>query len=273
MLIASPGKTLGTERLLMRVLLIEDASRLAQAIVHMFKQRAIAVDSVGDGALGLEYALRGDYDVIICDIMLPSLDGWSIVERLRKQGMTTPVLMLTAKGQTSDRVRGLELGADDYLVKPFEMEELLARIRALARRSGPIEELDELCFGDLCLDSTRLRLECRGHSYALTPKEALVLEALLRGAGGRNSASPVNSTDPTNFAAPTNPATTSFAAPTNSATPVTKERLLAAAWGPGSEATAANLEDYISFLRKKLTRAESSTQIRTVRGVGYVLEN
>jgi DNA-binding response OmpR family regulator len=222
----------------MRVLLVEDARRLAQAIMQVFKQRNIIMDVAYDGDEGLSHALSGVHDVIILDIMLPKRDGLSVVRALRQQAVTTPVLMLTAKGETADRVRGLDSGADDYLVKPFEMEELLARVRALGRRANDFSNGETLDCGDLHFTPQSLKLLCNHNSYDLTPKEGQLLELLMK----RRSLI------------------------------TSKALILDKLWDFDHEATEGNVENYISFLRKKLSAAGSSTAIRTIRGAGYRLE-
>jgi DNA-binding response OmpR family regulator len=227
-----------------RVLLIEDAKHLAEAIGQVFRQRNIVLDVASDGQTGLDYALTGEHDAIICDIMLPGVDGLTIVHTLRERGLTTPILMLTALGETADRVRGLDSGADDYLTKPFEMEELLARVRALARRSPHAPDTmaasapgDPLVFGDLSYDLASLKALSNGRSFDLTPKEGALLELLLR----------------------------------NTDRLLSKEQIITQIWPFDAEATGSHVENYISFLRKKLTAAHSAVAIKTVRGAGYQL--
>jgi DNA-binding response OmpR family regulator len=223
----------------MRVLLIEDAQRLAKATAAALKQHNITVDLAFDGSTGLEYARSGEHDAIICDIMLPGLDGLQIVRQLRTAGQNTPVIMLTALGETASRVRGLDSGADDYLVKPFEMVELLARLRALARRNASLVCTDSLSFGDLELWPQSLRFCARGASFQLTGKEAALLELLLR----------------------------------HGNQVVAKNLISQKLWSFDSAATGKNVENYIAFLRKKLVVANSTTVIQTVRGLGYCLES
>jgi two-component system response regulator ArlR len=223
----------------MRLLVVEDERHLAEALAHLLKKNHYTVDCVYDGEAGLDCALTGIYDVIILDIMLPKLDGITVLGRIREQKIETPVILLTAKGEVSDKVRGLDSGADDYLAKPFHTEELLARIRALSRRPGDITDSKALSFGDITLHTSSLKLSAGTEQIQLTLKESELLEFLIR--RGK------------------------MVAP--------KEQIIEKLWGFDSEAEANHVEVYISFLRKKLGFVKSSVSISTVRGVGYVLED
>lgn len=222
----------------MNILIVEDEKRLAAALAHILKEKKYSVDMVYDGQDGYDYAEVGHYDVIILDIMLPRLSGFEIVKKLRSINNSTPILLLTAKDEVSDKVRGLDFGADDYMTKPFVPEELLARIRALSRRQGDVI-LEELVFSDLNLNISTNTLSCRGKSIHLGFKEYEVLKILM-----------------------SNP---------KIITP--KEDLITKVWGTESDAEDNNVEAYISFLRKKFYYLGSKTGISTIRKVGYKLED
>ena len=222
----------------MQVLIVEDEVRLADALAHIMKEEKYLVDTVHTGTDGLEYARSGLYDVVILDVMLPGLSGFEIIKRLRTEKIDTPVIMLTAKDETADKVRGLDLGADDYMTKPFAPEELLARVRAISRRQGEVV-LDELRFSDLTLGLATSTLTCGAKSVRLSFKEKEVLRILM--------ANPFVITP--------------------------KEELISRVWGVDSEAEDNNVEAYISFLRKKFAYLGSQSGIETVRKVGYRLED
>ena len=196
------------------------------------------VDVVYDGQSGYDYASGGDYyDVLVLDVMLPKLDGFEIVRRLRQENVSTPILMLTARTQLTDKVEGLDRGADDYMTKPFQPEELLARLRALTRRQGEVV-VDVLKFDDLELSLGTCDLSCGDKTVHLSYKEFEVLQTLMG-----------------------NPGQT-----------ISKEQLIARVWGVDSAAEDNNVEAYISFLRKKLHFLESKAEIITLRKIGYRLE-
>lgn len=222
----------------MRILLVEDEKHLAEAISQILKKQNYTVDMVHDGEAGLDYALSDIYDLIILDIMLPKMNGLDVLSAIRAEELTTPVLMLTAKGEISDRVRGLDSGADDYLPKPFATEELLARIRAVSRRKGEIIAEDGLKYGDIALNTATLLLSKGGKEIKLTLRECELMEFLMLRKGLIAS----------------------------------KELIIEKLWGFDSEAEHNNVEVYISFLRKKLNYLSSSVVISTTRGVGYALE-
>lgn len=221
----------------MRVLVVEDEVRLREALVQLLKKQNYTVDGAGDGESGLDDALSGIYDVIILDIMLPKLDGISVLRSIRAAGLNVPVLMLTAKGEISDKVVGLDAGADDYLAKPFNTDELLARVRALGRRRGEIIEASSLSCGDIQLDTSALKLICGGDDIALTRKECELLEYLIL----------------------------------HKDIVASKDLIIEKLWGFDSEAEANHVEVYVSFLRKKLKRVHSTVTINAIRGVGYKL--
>lgn len=221
----------------MRVLIVEDEVRLAEALGEIMKSQRYAVDIVHDGEDGFDYATSGIYDVIVLDVMLPKKNGFDIVREMRAQKDQTPVIMLTAKDDTADKILGLDCGADDYLTKPFVPGELLARIRAISRRQGEVV-LDELKFSDVSLNLSNYTLECLGHSINLGPKEFDIMKILL----------------------------------SNPSVIVPKEDILVKVWGTESDAEDNNVEVYISFLRKKLAHIKSNVQITTIRKIGYRLE-
>jgi len=222
----------------MRILLVEDEVHLAEAISQILKKNNFTVDMVHNGEDGLDYGLSQIYDMILLDIMLPKKNGIQVLKELRAEGIKVPVLMLTAKGEVSDRVNGLDSGADDYLPKPFATEELLARIRALSRRKGEIQVSDDLDFGDIKLTPSTLMLTKDSQEIKLTLRECELLEFLILRRGLIAS----------------------------------KEMIIDKLWGFDSEAEHNNVEVYISFLRKKLSFLKSNVIIATTRGVGYALE-
>ena len=222
----------------MRILRVEDEQHLSEAVAHILKKNHYTVDAVYDGQDGLNYAETGIYDLIILDIMLPKLDGISVLRALRRSRLDTPVLLLSAKSEISDKVQGLDSGADDYLAKPFSTDELLARIRALSRRKGEVAADNNLAFGDILLNTSTMALSKGSLSVNLTLKEFEVLEHLIRRG---DMISP-------------------------------KEQIIEKLWGFDSEAEANHVEVYVSFLRKKLSFVKSDVTIQAVRGVGYVLK-
>ncbi|WP_068780252.1 response regulator transcription factor [Paenibacillus sp. GM2] len=223
----------------MRVLIVEDETHLAEAVAQVLKKNHYSVDLAHDGEYGLDCAISAIYDFIILDIMLPKIDGITILKEIRKQGMSVPVVLLTAKGETEDTVNGLDSGADDYMAKPFRSEELLARLRALSRRKGKLIQEGILAYGDINLYPNSLELFCDNKSYKLTLKEFQLLELLINMRG----------------------------------LVVSKNTIIEKLWGYDGEAEDNNVEVYISFLRKKLSHIQSETSIHTMRGVGYVLKS
>ncbi|PHV69269.1 DNA-binding response regulator [Sporanaerobium hydrogeniformans] len=222
----------------MRILIIEDEKYLADALVQILTQNKYSADAVYNGEDGLDYALSGIYDIILLDIMLPKLNGLEVLKNLREKGLQTPIMLLTAKGEVSDKVSGLDHGADDYLTKPFVTEELLARLRALSRRRGDLICDDSLHFKDLTLNLSTYELSSSTKSIKLGLKEFHILEFLI--SHGEHV--------------------------------VSKEELLEKIWGYDSDAEYNHVEVYISFLRKKLLHLQSKVSIQTQRGVGYYLE-
>ncbi len=221
----------------MRVLIVEDEVRLAEALGQIISEQKYSADVVHDGAAGLDYALSGLYDVIVLDVMLPKLSGFEVVRGIRAAKITTPVILLTAKDEVSDKVTGLDCGADDYMTKPFAPEELLARIRALSRRQGDVV-LSEMTFADLTLNLSAYTLSRGAKSVHLGNKEFEVLRILMA----------------------------------NPKQIVSKEDLIIKVWGMESDAEDNNVEAYISFLRKKFYFLGSKVNINTIRKVGYRLE-
>lgn len=222
----------------MRILLVEDEKRMADALCEILRLEKYEVDHFFDGLSGLEAGESGIYDIIILDIMLPGMDGFKIVKELRKNGIITPVLMLTAKSEIDDKVMGLDCGADDYLTKPFMTKELLARLRALGRRN--INTPDKtLKFGDIELDPDSAALICtkNNQSVRLSEKEYHILEYLIANAGQILS----------------------------------REQLAVKIWGFENEAEYNNVEVYMSFTRKKIAYIKAKTEIKAVRGLGYEL--
>lgn len=221
----------------MQILIVEDEERLADALGQIMREARYLVDIVHDGTEGLLYGLSDLYDVIILDVMLPGKNGFEIARQLRAQKVSTPILMLTARDEIQSKVSGLDSGADDYMTKPFEPEELLARIRALSRRQGDVV-LDELTFLDLTLQLSVGELRCGSKSVHLGYKEFEILKLLL----------------------------------SSQKAILSKDTLLAKVWGCDSGAEGNNVEAYISFLRKKLAFLGSQASISTIRKVGYRLE-
>ena len=223
----------------MRVLLVEDEEGLSQALVEIFKKNRISIDAVLDGKEGLKYAESGIYDVLVLDIMLPGIDGISILKTLRENHNNVPVIFLTAKDDVTDKITGLDAGADDYLTKPFSSDELLARVRALSRRKGELKE-DSVTFGDLTLNKKNCELQSsKGEAIKLSLKEYQILDLLFE----------------------------------NPHQIITKEQLIEKIWGGDSNAEYNNVEVYISFIRKKIENLKVGIRIRTARGIGYSLED
>lgn len=222
----------------MRILIVEDETRLAETLRQLMEDQRYQADMVGDGADGVDYGLTGQYDLIILDVMLPKVDGFEVARRLRSAHISTPILMLTARDDISDKIGGLDCGADDYMTKPFDSGELMARVRALTRRQGEVLG-DVLKVGDLSLECSSRLLRVGERSVRLGFKEFEVMRLLM----------------------------------VNSRAVVSKETLIAKIWGLDSEAEDNNVEVYISFLRKKLAYLGRRIAISTVRKVGYYLEH
>ncbi len=221
----------------MRLLVVEDEIGLADAIGAILKKEGYEVDIANDGQTGLEYALTDEYACILLDIMLPRMNGLDVLTYLRVKEIETPVILLTAKSETEDKINGLDCGADDYLTKPFSTGELLARIRANTRRHGIVPDINPK-YGDITLEMKKGEIICGTQSVVLGRKEFQMMELLIS-AGGNV---------------------------------VTKEQFVRKIWGYDDESEYNNVEVYVSFLRKKLLVLQSSVQIKTRRGIGYCLE-
>lgn len=221
----------------MRLLLAEDERELSEALVTVLRRNNYSVDAVYDGQAALDYLEAAEYDGAILDIMMPKMDGITVLRRIREQGNAVPVLLLTAKTEVDDRVTGLDAGADDYLGKPFAMKELLARIRAMTRRQPEIPR-NVLEFGNLILDRATFELKCGKESIRLANKEFQMLEMLMSNPGQ------IISTD----------------------------RFMEKVWGYDSETEINVVWVYISYLRKKLSAVKADVQIKAVRNQGYSLE-
>jgi DNA-binding response OmpR family regulator len=218
----------------MKLLLVEDDRKLLDALSHLLKEAGYVVDIAADGEKGLQLASLGGYDVIILDRMLPFFDGFFILKEIRKWGFDTPVLFLTAKDALKDKVEGLNAGADDYLVKPFFVDELLARLRVLTRRKGKGVVGDVIKAAGLILDLLQSKVTKGEETFQLTLKESALLELLM----------------------------------VNSGQIVTRECIMAKIWGYNSDVDVASIDVYIHFLRTKINIAN----IHTVRGIGYCLQ-
>ena len=221
----------------MRLLLAEDEKELANALAAVLKHNKYSIDVVYNGADAYDWAQAAEYDGIILDIMMPKMSGLEVLEALRKQGSTVPILLLTAKGEIEDRVTGLDMGADDYLPKPFAMKELLARIRAMTRRKSEFSA-NILDFEGLTLNRENFELAYKSQSLRLGKKEFQMMEMLMRNSGQFISA----------------------------------EQFMEKIWGFEAEAEVSVVWVYLSYLRKKLQNLEAPIEIRAARGIGYKLE-
>ncbi|MBD5536019.1 MAG: response regulator transcription factor [Lachnospiraceae bacterium] len=220
----------------MKILIIEDEKLLADSLKTLLQSKGFEADAVYDGEEGAAYAETGMYDLLILDVMMPGLDGYQVVRRVRRERCTVPVLMLTAKSALEDRIEGLNAGADYYLTKPFDTRELLACVNALLRRQG--SQINELTFGNTALDLASAMLVCGDKSIRLSAREFDVMRFLLE-AKGRN---------------------------------LSKEAILSRVWGYDSNAVENHVEVYIGFLRKKLASIGSDIRIEAIRRLGYHLE-
>ena len=223
----------------MRILLIEDDETLCQTVPFQLRQEGFSVDVGMNGEDGLHFARERLHDLILLDRMLPGLDGMEILYSLRRENIQTPVIFLTALGQLHDRTTGLNSGADDYIVKPFAFEELLARIRCILRRPSVMQLSEELSFGDIQYEPHTLTLSRDGHTTVLSKRLGDLLELFLR-----------------------NPGQT-----------LPRETILLRVWGMDAEVEDGNLDNYTYFLRRSLRKVGSKVQLATVRGVGYRLED
>lgn len=222
----------------MRLLYIEDDPAAQQYIFKGLGEHGFLVEVVSDGSSGVERATHGSYDLILLDVMLPDMEGFEVLRRLRQAGIATPVLFLSARSAVGDRVRGLELGADDYLPKPFAFAELLARIRAIARRRLGEPEDGRLGTADLVLDLNRRTVERASRRVDLSPKQFALLEYLLRHRGHV----------------------------------VSRAMITENVWGWGFESFSNLIDVHINRLRKKIDQGQATRLIHTVKGAGYILE-
>ena len=222
----------------MRLLVIEDERDLCEDIAKKLRLSGYEADTCVDGEAALELLAVERYDLVLLDLNLPKVDGMTVLRTLREHDQETGVLILSARSEISDKVEGLDCGADYYLTKPFEPKELLACIRALTRRQPELRQTDALKYGDLRLEKTSFTLSCGERSVRLSRKEFDMMEMLML----------------------------------NQKLVITKEKLLLKVWGYESDAEDNNVEVYISFLRKKLDHLHSQVKIRTIRMVGYCLE-
>ena len=221
----------------MRLLIAEDEQDLAEALGVFFEKNQFTVDVVYDGQSAYDYALTGNYDAIILDVMMPKMNGIDVLQRIREDGIQTPVMMLTAKAEKDDRITGFNSGADDYLPKPFEPDELICRVRAMLRRGGEYHAT-VLSFGDVQLDCGSNQLICGGKSVSLSSREFQVMELFLR----------------------------------NPQVVFSADRIMERVWGWDSDAEINVVWVHISNLRKKLKSIGSKVNIRANRGLGYLLE-
>lgn len=224
----------------MKLLLAEDERRMAEALLELLRQEGYDVDWFANGTEALLAAQANVYDALILDVMLPGSDGFAITSALRREGISTPILMLTARGELEDKVQGLDSGADDYLTKPFLTEELLARLRALVRRGSGLNDDTQLSGGDIALDEATLTLRNvhTGESVRLGDKEFRILEYFLHNRGRI----------------------------------LTRDQLAQRVWGYDNDAEYNKIEVYLTFTRKKLAFIGSASKIKAVRGVGYELQ-
>ena len=222
----------------MKLLIAEDEQDLAEALTAFFEKNQFTVDAVPDGQEAFTYASSGGYDAVILDVMMPKLNGVEVLRRLRAEGFSAPVMMLTAKAEKDDRVEGFDAGADDYLPKPFAPDELLSRVRALLRRAGAYTPT-VLRFGGLTLDCSAGLLSCGTESVRLSGREFQVMELLMRSPRQLFSA----------------------------------DKIMERVWGWDSDAEISVVWVHISNLRKKMKAIGSSASVRAVRGMGYLLED
>ena len=221
----------------MRLLLAEDEKELSNAIVAVLKHNNYSVDAVYDGEEALSYILTGDYDCAVLDVMMPLMDGFEVLRQVRAKGMTIPVMMLTAKSQIDDKVEGLDLGANDYLTKPFESRELLTRIRAITRSVTPVAD-NTLKYGNVSLNRANFELSTGSGSVKLAAKEFQMMEYLMANPGVL----------------------------------ISTDRFMDKVWGLDSEADISVVWTNLSYLRKKLAQIKANVKIKATRNAGYSLE-
>ena len=222
----------------MKILLVEDTPQLNKALTALLRRNSYTVDSAYDGEEALLFIRDYKYDLIILDIMLPKIDGLEVLRNIRRNKIATPVILLTAKSSVEDKVVGLDLGADDYLPKPFNTEELLARVRALSRRNSPYQGKDDISFGDISVNENTSTCKCGEKSVALSNKELQILIILVNAKGNM----------------------------------VSQDTLISKVWDEEAYSTSENVWVFISFLRKKLEQVGSKCVIKSKRFQGYYLE-
>ena len=224
---------------IMRLLLIEDDKKLCHSLSFYLERQGFTVDICHDGEEGLLLIREQAYDLILLDRMLPSLDGASVLKKARAGQIHTPVILLTALGEVSDRIEGLNCGADDYMVKPFDFEELTARIHCISRRPSRWENSERLSFGDIAYDVLLHELSGNGKKFVLSKREGDLIEFFLRNPGQS----------------------------------LPRPLILSRVWGPDAPVEEGNLDNYIHFIRRRLQAVSSHVTLRTIRGIGYCLEN
>lgn len=221
----------------MKLLIVEDDIGISYTVARVMQDEGHKVTESYNGEEGLHHALYGEFDLIILDIMLPKVDGFTFIEELRKQRVDTPILCLTAKDALNDRIKGLTIGADDYMVKPFEIPELIVRAKVLLRRYGKVNLEEQIIYGPIAIQVRNRVITVTGEELTLTEKEYELLEYLLM----------------------------------NKEQIVTKEQIYNRIWGLDSEAGIGIVELYVHYLRKKLSSWQADQYIQTVRGLGYIL--
>ena len=221
----------------MRILLAEDDKKLNETLTTQLVSRGFDVDSCHDGEKALYYAAQNIHDVILLDRMLPGMEGTMVLTKLRRQGISIPIIIITALGTLNDKVTGLNLGADDYLVKPFAFEELLARIQCVTRRSPVLSQTELPTYCDISFDEATNTLTGPGGSCTCSRREGAMLEIFVKNGGQTLS----------------------------------KSTLLLKIWGPDSDVEEGNLDNYIYFVRRRLKTVGSRLKLRTIRGIGYCL--
>lgn len=221
----------------MRILIVEDEKEIADGLKTVLEKAAYQVDVVYDGLKGLDYILSNMYDIVLLDIMLPKLNGLDILKNIRREGISTPVILLTARSQVEDKIIGLDSGADDYLTKPFDVNELMARIRVRTRKDNNPDQ-NQMQFGITWINKSTQKLGTSKNSVKLGNKEYQLMEYLMRNTGQI----------------------------------LTKDMLISKVWGLEDKSEYNNLEVYVSFLRKKLRFVKADIEIRTCKNVGYSLE-
>ena len=223
----------------MKILLIEDDLNLCEALKFEFNNENFDIDICNDGEDGLTYVLNDNHDLIILDRMLPNLDGISILKKARNAGISTPVIMLTALSTVNDRILGLDTGADDYVIKPFDFQELMARIRCITRRPKQITDIsDKIDFLDISYEKSKRVLSCNDNYCSLSKKESALFSLFLK-----------------------NPTST-----------LSRKKILSYVWGSYADVEDGNLDNYIYLVRRRLKSIGSLLTIKTIRGIGYRLE-